>query len=130
MQMDTNSFLTASISGKHMICDLQEVRNIELMNSVDGIQSLLDSICDKYQFQILARSSHAFSPIGATVLFLLSESHISVHTFPERSYVAVDIYTCRDMKDDSDYRDIYSMFVSAFGASEHKVPLIIDRRFS
>lgn len=129
--MEINPFLTASISGKHMICDLKEVRNVELMNSVEGIQTLLDSICEKYQYQVLARSAHAFSPIGATVLFLLSESHISVHTFPERSYVAVDIYTCRNMKDDSDYRMIHSMFVSAFEASsEHSVPLILDRRFS
>jgi S-adenosylmethionine decarboxylase proenzyme len=128
--MDTSSFLTATISGKHMICDLRGVRNLELMNSVEGIQSLLDSICERYKYQVLARNGHVFQPIGATVLFLLSESHISVHTFPERSYVAIDIYTCREMKDDTDYRDIYSLFVSAFDASEKGEPLILNRSFT
>jgi S-adenosylmethionine decarboxylase len=125
-----NPFLSATISGKHMICDLRGVQNSELMNSVDGISELLDLICDKYRYQVLARNAHAFSPIGATVLYLLSESHISVHTFPERAYVAVDIYTCREMKDDSEYRDIYSLFVSAFDANRvGGEPLILDRSF-
>jgi S-adenosylmethionine/arginine decarboxylase-like enzyme len=99
------------------------------MNSVEGISGLLDVICEKYGYQVLARNGHAFSPIGATVLYLLSESHISVHTFPERAYVAVDIYTCREMKDDSEYREIYSWLVLAFEASEEEEPLILDRSF-
>jgi S-adenosylmethionine decarboxylase len=128
---EKNPFLSATISGKHMICDLREVQNWALMNSVEGIQKLLDVICERYQYQVLARNAHAFSPIGATVLYLLSESHISVHTFPERAYVAVDIYTCREMKDDSEYLDIYALFVSAFKANGNDVgkPLILDRSF-
>ena len=129
-EREENPFLSATISGKHMICDLRNILNWDLMNSVDGIQALLDSICEKYGYQVLARNAHAFSPIGATVLYLLSESHISVHTFPERAYVAVDIYTCREMKDDSEYLDIYARFVSAFQASSEGKPLILDRSFT
>ena len=125
-----NPFLSATISGKHMICDLRGARNMDLMSSVEGISGILDSICERYQYQVLARSGHAFSPIGATVLYLLSESHISVHTFPERGYVAVDIYTCREMKDDSDYLDIYSTLVSAFEADSDIEPLILSRSFT
>jgi S-adenosylmethionine decarboxylase proenzyme len=125
-----NPFLSATISGKHMICDLRGVNNWDLMNSVEGIYCLLDGICEKYCYQVLARNGHAFSPIGATVLYLLSESHISVHTFPERGYVAVDIYTCREMKDDSEYRDIYSSLVSAFDSNRDvNGAVILDRSF-
>jgi len=114
-KMETNpDFLSSTSSGKHMICDFRGVRNLDLLNSVEGIQALLDLICVKYQYQVLARSAHAFQPIGVTVLYMLSESHISVHTFPERGYVAFDIYTCREMKTDSDYRDIYGMLLEAF----------------
>ena len=129
-EIENNSFLSAKISGKHMICDLREVRNWELMNSVEGISKLLDFICERYGYQVLARNGHAFSPIGATVLYLLSESHISVHTFPERGYVAVDIYTCREMKDDTEYREIYNLFMSAFVSNCHlDGNVILDRSF-
>lgn len=123
------NFISSSISGKHMICDFRGVRNIELMNSVEGITELLDSLCERYHYQILARNGHAFHPIGVTVLYLLSESHISVHTFPERSYVAIDIYTCREMENNNDYEDIYSYLLSAFDAEFGGKPIILDRSF-
>ncbi|RMG21800.1 MAG: adenosylmethionine decarboxylase [Bacteroidetes bacterium] len=37
---------------------------------------------------------HAFSPQGITGVVLLQESHISIHTWPEHAYVAVDIFIC------------------------------------
>lgn len=41
---------------------------------------------------------HAFQPQGVTGLLLLAESHLSVHTWPERGYAAVDVYTCGDAR--------------------------------
>ena len=40
-----------------------------------------------------------FDPQGVTVLCLLSESHISIHTWPEKGEAAVDIFTCGDCND-------------------------------
>ena len=37
---------------------------------------------------------HKFSPQGATGVILLAESHLSIHTWPEIDYVAIDIFTC------------------------------------
>jgi S-adenosylmethionine decarboxylase len=37
---------------------------------------------------------HKFSPHGITGFILLAESHISIHTWPEKKYVAVDIFSC------------------------------------
>jgi len=42
---------------------------------------------------------HKFNPQGLTVLALLSESHISIHTYPEHGYIAVDMFTCGDRAD-------------------------------
>lgn len=39
---------------------------------------------------------HKFEPQGITGIVLLAESHISIHTWPEENYVALDIYTCGD----------------------------------
>jgi len=40
--------------------------------------------------------SKKFDPQGVTVICLLSESHISIHTWPEEGKAAVDVYTCGD----------------------------------
>ena len=40
--------------------------------------------------------THKFEPQGITAVALLSESHISIHTWPEDSSCAVDVYTCGD----------------------------------
>jgi S-adenosylmethionine decarboxylase proenzyme len=121
-------FSEIHISGKHMIIDLKEIKNESLMHSLDKIKQLLDSICEKYDFCILNRSDHVFEPQGLTILYLLSESHISVHTFPEKNYIAIDLYTCRDYKDNTIYDDIYDILIDAFQAKK-ETPIIFDRKF-
>ncbi len=43
---------------------------------------------------VLHTTHHRFEPHGVTALALLSESHISVHTWPEKGYAACDVFTC------------------------------------
>ena len=45
---------------------------------------------------LLDMCSHRFQPQGATVLALLAESHVSVHTWPGEGTAAVDVFTCGD----------------------------------
>lgn len=116
------------ISGKHMIIDLKEIKNESLMHDLDKIKQILDQICNKYEFSILNKTEHVFEPEGLTILYLLSESHISVHTFPEKKYIAIDLYTCRDYKDDIVYDEIYDLLVVSFEAKK-ETPIIIDRKF-
>ena len=116
------------ISGKHMIIDLKEIKNESLMHDLDKIKELLDHICNKYEFCILNKSEHVFEPEGLTILYLLSESHISVHTFPEKKYIAIDLYTCRDYKDNTIYDDIYNVLIENFQAKK-ETPIIFDRKF-
>ena len=115
-------------SGKHMICDIKEIKNYELLNNSEKIKTLLDNICEKYNYTILNKIEHQFQPQGLTMLYLLSESHISIHTFPEREYFALDIYTCRHYDDNMVYEEIYNYLVKEFKAKKEN-PLIIDRKF-
>jgi S-adenosylmethionine decarboxylase proenzyme len=48
---------------------------------------------------LLELSSHHFEPQGVTVVGLLAESHISIHTWPECGYAAADVFTCGDTAD-------------------------------
>jgi len=121
-------FSETHISGKHMIIDLKEIKDDILIHDLDKIKTLLDTICNKYDFSILNKSEHVFEPQGLTILYLLSESHLSVHTFPERKYIAIDLYTCRDYKDNAVYEEIYDFFIERFQAKK-EIPIIIDRKF-
>ena len=43
---------------------------------------------------VLSHAFHQFSPHGATGFLFIAESHLSVHTWPEANYAALDIFTC------------------------------------
>jgi spermidine synthase len=42
--------------------------------------------------------SHKFEPVGVTVLAIISESHIAIHTYPEAESISLDVFTCSDPK--------------------------------
>ena len=75
-----------------------------LLNLYGCSLSLLDNelfLCDMIEnaaeacgAHVLQTMSHQFSPQGVTAMCLLSESHISIHTWPEKGEAAVDVFTC------------------------------------
>jgi len=117
-------------SGKHMICDIKNITNHTLLNDPKQITYILDNICKKYNYTILQKSAHEFEPQGFTAIYLLSESHISIHTYPENNYAAIDIYTCRQYPDNQVYLEIYDYLIQSFGANPNQQPTIIDRNFT
>jgi len=121
-------YIMSEIStGKHMIADLHQVRNIERLESIESIRLLFDRLCDKHHLQVLGKMEHQFDPQGISVIYMLSESHISIHTFPEKHYFALDIYTCREYSDDSVYLNMYQEIVKWFDCDYGKGPLIVNR---
>lgn len=115
-------------SGKHMICDIKNIRNTNLLNDINKIKTLLDTICETHNFTVIQRMSKEFEPMGLSIIYLLTESHISIHTFPERNYLALDIYTCRSYETNDVYESIYKYLIQEFEAEENE-PIIIDRMF-
>jgi len=116
-------------SGKHMICDIFDIRNTKLLNNKESLKEILKNICIKYNFEILKEVDYSFTPQGCTILFLLSESHISIHTFPERKHISFDIYTCRHYNNNNEYNEIYYYLIHSLEASMNSECKIIDRNF-
>ena len=117
-------------SGKHMLCDFKGIQNNDLLNNGDELNLLLNKICKDYDFQILSETQHNFEPIGCSILFLLSESHLSIHTFPEKHHMSFDIYTCRQYQDNTVYDEIYNLLLNKLDASMNtSICKIIDRFF-
>ena len=124
----TTNYETLSYSGIHMICDIKEIQHMSILNDIECLKIMLDIICKKYDFNILQKTEHRFEPQGSTIIYMLSESHISIHTFPEKQYMAFDIYTCRPYNDNATYEWIYNYLIETLDAKKEE-PTIIRRNF-
>ena len=113
-----------------MICDFKGIKNQCLLNNCEALNLLLKKICKNNDFQVLNEVNHEFTPFGCSILFLLSESHISIHTFPEKNHMSFDIYTCRQYSDNTAYNEIYIFLINELEACTNKSTCkIIDRFF-
>ena len=79
--------------GHHWIVDLHGCP-AELLNDHDLIRDRLKETTERYGLTLLDVVSNKFEPQGVTAVGLLAESHMSIHTWPEHGYAAVDIFTC------------------------------------
>src|SRR5579862_2462493 len=79
----------------HLLCELTGCDRARL-NSVECVKQSMHEAALAAKTTILNGYFHQFSPSGVSGVLCLAESHISVHTWPEAGYAAVDIYTCGD----------------------------------
>lgn len=87
-----------STFGRHVAVDTWGV-NFDLLNNAEWLQAQMVEAAEVCGATVLSVQSKQFEPQGATVLVLLSESHISIHTYPERGFAALDCYTCGETVD-------------------------------
>jgi len=78
---------------KHFVAEFWGV-NPEKLNDIAKIKNDMENAVTKAKGHILNSFGHKFSPQGVSVVITISESHLSIHTFPEVGYCAMDIYTC------------------------------------
>lgn len=87
-----------STFGRHVVIDTWG-SEIDLLNNAMLLQQYMVKAATLGKLQVISVQSHQFSPQGATVLVLLSESHFSIHTYPEKKFAAIDCYTCGEKTD-------------------------------
>ena len=104
-------------SGKHLICDFKKISNTNLLNNKLDLKLLCKDLCIENNYTILGEIDHDFHPQGCSFIFLLSESHLSVHTFPERNHISFDLYTCRQYDSDDDYINIFFELCKKIGTT-------------
>lgn len=86
---------TFSYAGKHLIVELWGAKNISSEENTKEVLKNSVEICGATLIEVHA---HTFSPYdGISAIAVLKESHISVHTWPEFRYAAVDIFVCGDV---------------------------------
>ena len=82
-----------SHQGKHFLLELYRC-DCEKLNDESFLRCILDRAAKLANATVLNLISNKFEPQGVTAIALLAESHISIHTWPESNYSAVDIFTC------------------------------------
>ena len=80
--------------GLHVLLDLHGVEP-DLLSDLARIKGVLDDAARAAGAHVLGGHFHPFGPgLGVTGVLLLAESHISIHTWPEHGYAAVDVFMC------------------------------------
>jgi S-adenosylmethionine decarboxylase len=87
-----------STFGRHIAIDVWGV-DFERLNSAEYLTNHMVEAAEACGATVLSVQSKQFEPQGATVLVLLSESHLSIHTYPEKGFAALDCYTCGETVD-------------------------------
>lgn len=82
-----------AFAGKHFFASYLECDQ-EALTNLENLQKELDRAVIASNATILNQQSEIFSNNGFTALYLLSESHASIHTYPEFQSCFVDLFTC------------------------------------
>ena len=122
-----NQFLTSFSNdhklrhqGKHLLLELYKCDN-EKLNDESYLRCTLNRAAKLANATVLNLISNKFEPQGVTAIALLAESHISIHTWPESNYSAVDIFTCGQNM----LPELASQFlIEVLNAEEHSLRVI------
>jgi len=79
--------------GRHLLVELHDCDK-EALNDLGFLRDVMVKAAVDSGAVVLGESFHRFSPQGVSGVVIIAESHLSIHTWPEYGYAAVDIFTC------------------------------------
>jgi S-adenosylmethionine decarboxylase proenzyme len=82
-----------AFAGQHVLAEFEGIDPL-LLNDVAFLRGAMERSLHQAGATICDMVSKRFAPQGVTVLALLSESHASLHTYPELGSVFLDVFTC------------------------------------
>ena len=107
--------------GTHCLAELYDCPAGHI-NDIEAVALAMRQAVRAMGAELIREAGHQFTPQGVTVLGLLAESHISIHTWPERGYVAVDAFTCGTR---CQPRDACEFLASALKSKRHVIRGIV-----
>ncbi len=86
-----------NVIGKQILIDVKNIDSDKL-KTIDMIKPLMDKIIEELKLNVFGECSHQFKkdnvPYGATMIYLLAESHLSIHSFVDEGKITLDVFTC------------------------------------
>lgn len=93
MSVDTGTPPVGLFTGQHVLAELEGV-DPELLDDEQFLRDTMHSALSESRATVCQMIAERFEPQGVTVLALLSESHASMHTYPEDGSIFIDVFTC------------------------------------
>jgi len=84
--------------GTHIICELSGC-DTRVLTDLSRVRSIMVAAAKEANAEVLKVAFHRFDPHGVSGVVVIAESHLSIHTWPESGYAAVDFFTCGDHTD-------------------------------
>ncbi len=82
--------------GRHLLLELFDC-DLDAINNLEAVKGALVEAAKRAQATIVDVVFHEFNPFGISGVVVIAESHLSIHTWPEYRYAAVDIFSCGDV---------------------------------
>ena len=84
--------------GHHLLFDCYGCRE-PVLSDLAVVRDLLERAARAFGLTVIAEEFHQYQPQGVSGVLILAESHLAVHTWPERGFAAVDLFTCGSRPD-------------------------------
>lgn len=81
----------AEYAGVHLLVEFWDARPVD---DPARLEQIIREAARQANCQVVHAHCHLFAPHGITGVAILAESHLSVHSWPELNYLAIDIFTC------------------------------------
>lgn len=82
--------------GKHVLIELNDCDK-DLLNDIEYLRVTLSDVACLIGATVIKDTFYQFTPQGVSGVVIIAESHISIHTWPEYNFAAVDVFTCGDV---------------------------------
>jgi S-adenosylmethionine decarboxylase len=105
--------------GRHVLVEFFHCDGLRI-NSLKEVQEVMLKAAKLCRTTVVQHFFHKFSPYGISGVVLVAESHLTIHTWPEYAYVAVDLFFCGD----NDWHDVIEFMRDEFGAENCSVLLL------
>lgn len=82
--------------GRHVLLELYDC-DAEVLKNLEKVREEMVEAAHRARATIVTVTFHEFNPFGISGVVVISTSHLSIHTWPEYRYAAVDIFSCGDV---------------------------------
>jgi S-adenosylmethionine decarboxylase len=107
--------------GLHILAELS-VPEAALLVQYEKTKECIEALINRHQLQSLGEVYHNFTPHGFTAVICLSESHISLHSWPEYNRIHLDVYLSNFLRNnDAITQSIYEALKNFYHAEELSV---------
>ena len=106
--------------GRHLIAEYYGC-DTNILNDMDIVRDAMLAAADVVGATVMGESFHKFTPQGVSGTVVIAESHLSIHTWPECGYTAMDIFTCGGL----DPRPGFELVAERLGAQSSRMHEIL-----